>query len=60
VHPLAGVIHGWGRPQPFSCTSHEGGGSTDLRLFISTKLTIVNYWLYSLMYNKQNYYLNNI
>jgi hypothetical protein len=26
---------------------HLGHGSTDLRLYTSTKLKIVNYWLYS-------------
>jgi hypothetical protein len=35
-------------------------GSTDLRLYTSAKLKIVNYWLYSLMHNKQNLYVNNI
>jgi hypothetical protein len=38
----------------------KGYGSTDLRLYISTKQKIVNYWLYSLMHKKQNLYLNNI
>jgi hypothetical protein len=38
----------------------EGYGSTDLRLYTSTKLKIVNYWLYSLMHKNQNLYLNNI
>jgi hypothetical protein len=31
-----------------------GYGSTDLRLFTSTKLKIVNYWFYTLMHKKQN------
>jgi hypothetical protein len=35
-------------------------GSTDLQLYTSTKLKIVNYWLYSHMHRKQNLYLNNV
>ncbi len=38
----------------------SGYGSTDLRLYTSTKLKIVNYRFYSLMHKKQNLYLNNI
>jgi hypothetical protein len=37
----------------------KGYGSTDLRLFISTKLKIVNCLLYSLMQKNQNLHLNN-
>ncbi len=37
-----------------------GYGLTDLRLYTSTKLKIVNYWFYSLKLKKQNLYLNNI
>jgi hypothetical protein len=35
-----------------------GYGLTDLQLYTSTKLKIVNYWLYSLIHKKQNLYLN--
>jgi uncharacterized membrane protein len=38
----------------------NGYGSTDLRLYTSTKQKIVNYWFYSLMHKKQNLCLNNI
>jgi hypothetical protein len=37
-----------------------GCGSTDLRLYTSTKLKIVKYWLYSLMHKKKHFYFNNI
>jgi hypothetical protein len=42
------------------CVSSHGYGSTDLRLYTSTKQKIANYWLYSVMHKKQNLYLNNI
>ncbi len=32
------------------CAMWNGYGSTDLQLFTSTKLKIVNYWLYSPMH----------
>jgi hypothetical protein len=38
----------------------DGYGSTDLRLYTSTQLKIVNYWFYSLKHKKQNLYLNKI
>jgi hypothetical protein len=34
---------------------HYSYSSTDLRLYTSTKLKIVNYWLYWIMHKKQNY-----
>ncbi len=37
-----------------------GHGSTDLRLYTSTKLKMVKYRFYSLKHKKQNLYLNNI
>ncbi len=37
-----------------------GGGSTDLRLYTSTKLKNVNCWLYLPMHKKQNLYFNNM
>jgi hypothetical protein len=37
-----------------------GDGSTDLRLYTSTKLKIVNYLLYSPMHKEQKLYWNNI
>jgi hypothetical protein len=33
----------------------DGYGSTDLRLYTSTKPKMVNYWFYSLLHKKQNY-----
>jgi hypothetical protein len=33
----------------------KGYGSTDLRLYKSTKLKIANYWLYSLMHKKTKF-----
>jgi hypothetical protein len=45
---------------PTSGSRTGGYGSTDLRLYTSTKLKMVNYWFYSLMHKKRNLYLNDI
>jgi hypothetical protein len=45
---------------PRDIVAHAGDDSTDLRLYTSTKLKIVNHCLYSFKHKKQNLYLNNI
>ncbi len=46
--------------QEEKCSISFSYGSTDLRLYTSTKLKIVNYWFYSLKHKKQNLSLYNI
>jgi hypothetical protein len=57
----SGLVHPGVLKMNSSQMQSDGYGLTNLRLYTSTKLKMVNYWLYSLMHKKKKkLYSNNI